>query len=341
MSKIALTEQDQIAPRQVGDAVPEIGSVDPGLGQYNFGDLNQFVEFAKVMCQAGEMLPQHAQRNPSICLALTMRAVHWGFDPFALAMETYQAKQGGPVGYQAKVFTAVLRKAGVNLRYRYEGEIKMLDTPVKSYKGNEIAKRTATGDRRCIAYIEEDGDLLEYETMTLDQITIKNSPLWHNDPDQQLAYAAGRGWARRYRPDLMMGAYSEDEVREMRPMRDVTPKQTGFQRLAEEARQKAAEGDKAPDPATPPENEDKAAPAPDQAASDGPSDDATTHETSEGPEIDPQNPAYTMGVEAAESGLFTMEQCPFKGEDSAADRANWEAGFNSVEREDGDDPENA
>lgn len=213
-------------------AVAEVKTFDPGLGSYAFDNLGDVVRFADLMSKAGEMLPEHLRSKPALCLAVTMRATQWGFDPFALAMETYQAKPGGPVGYQAKVFTGALTQAGVKLRYRYEGEIKMLDKPVTSYKGNEIAKRTATGDRKCIAYAVIDGDTLEYQTMTLDQITIKNSPMWHNDPDQQLAYAAGRGWARRYRADVIMGAYSDDEVREM-SMKDVTPRRDDRPNLAQ------------------------------------------------------------------------------------------------------------
>lgn len=214
------------APAKVSELAAEVTDYDPGLGTYSFSNLNDVVKFAGVMSQAGEMLPDHLRHKPALCLAVTMRAQQWGFDPFALAMETYQAKQGGPIGYQAKVFTAALRQcAKIDLRFRYEGEVTMLDKPVKSARGNQIAARTATGNRKCIAYLPDDDR--EYATPPLDGITIKNSPQWHNDPDQQLAYYAARGWARRYRSDVIMGAYSTDEVETMEPMRDVTPK-SGF-----------------------------------------------------------------------------------------------------------------
>ncbi|WP_306150672.1 recombinase RecT [Roseovarius sp. MMSF_3281] len=333
--KVDMKPEDQIEPRQVGDAVPEIQSLDPGLGQYQFGDLAQFVEFSKVMCQAGAMLPEHAQRNPAICLALTMRAVHWGFDPFALAFESFQAKNGGPIGFQAKVFTAVMRKAGVRLSYRYEGTFEKTGKPVKSAKGNVVAQSGAVGDRKCIAYLEEDGRVLEYETPTLDEITIKNSPLWHNDPDQQLAYYAGRGWARRFRSDLMLGAYSDDEVQDMRQMRDVTPKQNGFAQLGQTAREKAStEAKQASDPQSP-SGDDNDTPAPDQDAQDGDQEQSTTHDDDapEGEvEIDAESPAYQMGAEAAKEGFISRDQGPFNGNDEATvEQANWLAGFDSVE----------
>lgn len=221
----------------VASRVAEIQNFDPGLGAYNFGALGEAVKFADLMSRAGEVLPAHLRGKPAMCLAVTMRAVHWGFDPFALGLETYQAKDGGVIGFQAKVFTAVLRKHGVPLRYRYEGKTTWLDKPAMSARGNEVAKRQAVGDRKCIAYAVIDGETLEYASPTLDEITVKNSPMWHNDPDQQLAYYSGRGFARRYRSDLMMGAYSNDEVESM-AMRDVTPtpKENGFSRLVQGAR---------------------------------------------------------------------------------------------------------
>ena len=223
----------------VARSVADVKTFDPALGAYTFSNLGDVVRFADLMAKSGEIVPDHLRQRPALCLAVIMRATQWRIDPFALAAETYQAKPGGPIGYQAKAFTSALKQAGVKLRYRYEGTVTITDKPVTSHKGNEIAKRTASGDRKCIAYAVEDGDTLEYSTMTLDQITIKNSPLWHNDPDQQLAYAAGRGWARRYRADVVMGAYSVDEVSEM-AMRDVTPKDSAFTRLVNQARGKTA-----------------------------------------------------------------------------------------------------
>jgi len=47
-------------------------------------------------------------------------------------------------------------------------------------------------------------------------ITIKNSPLWKTDPDQQLYYYTIRVWARRYVPEILMGVYAVDEFEEHR-----------------------------------------------------------------------------------------------------------------------------
>jgi hypothetical protein len=221
--------------------VENVKAFDPGLGAYSFESLGEAVRFSDLMARADVMLPAHLRMKPALCLAVTMRAIHWKFDPFALAGETYQAKDGGQIGYQAKVFVAALRNVrGVRLKFRYEGNFTFTDKPVTSAKGHQIAPRGAVGDLRCIAYATVDGEVLEYETPTLDQIAVKNSPGWHNTPRDQIAYFAGRGWVRMFDPGVMMGAYSDDEVESMgTPIRDVTPaepKRDTFAAIAEKAR---------------------------------------------------------------------------------------------------------
>ncbi|MBM2293811.1 recombinase RecT [Sulfitobacter pseudonitzschiae] len=312
---------EDIKQREVGDDVPALRAIDPSLSQYDFGDLSKAVEFSKLMCQAGEMLPPHARRNPAICLALTMRATHWGFDPFALSQETFQATSGGPIGYQAKVFSAVARKAKIILQYRYEGDLEITDKPALSAKGNQVAKRSAVGNIRCICYATDGGQVLEYETPELDQITIKNSALWHNDPKQQLAYYAARGWMRRYRSDLMMGAYSDEEVEQIQ-MRDVSPKVGRFAQLASDAREAAKKTQGGP--------------------ADGVDDDAQDQDAEEEnseAEIDQDSPEFQNGVAAGEGGL-SRGDCPYTDDRTKA--FNWLAGWDSTlpeEEQDGDDTE--
>ena len=241
---------DQIEPTQktsvdfVASKFAEVKTFDPGLGAYEFPDLQAVIQFTDVMSRAAEFLPPLLRGKPAMCLAVVMRAKHWKMDPFALAAEVYQAKDGGPIGYQAKVFGAALQScAGITLQFRYDGEFKIENRAAESAKGNTVSRRTAVGNRRCIAFATIDGILLEYATPTLDEITVKNSPSWHNDPDQQLSYYATRGWARRYRPGVIMGAYSNEEVE---VMRDVTPAEkpkSAFAAIATAARAETAQAD--------------------------------------------------------------------------------------------------
>lgn len=320
----AETERPTVTNVAIAKEVEGIKLVDPGLGAYHFGDLGQYVQFSDIMASAGEMLPLHLRNKPALCLAVTMRAVHWGFDPFALAMETYQAQSGGIIGYQAKVFVAALRAvAGITLKFRFEGEFKIIDKPALSRNGKQTAKRSAVGNRKCIAYATVDGDLLEYETPELDQITIKNSPQWHNDPDQQLSYYAGRGWPRRFRPDAMMGAYSNDEVQNIEPMRDVTPQKSKFSSLADKARE-AKDGTGKPttdtdqDASQKTDGEDSADTDTSEAADDAATDKAHDQDTS---------PEFQAGAEAAKSGDVARHECPHTDDPDAA--LAWLAGYDA------------
>lgn len=300
----------------VAEEVKEISSIDPGLGAYNFDNLGEIVQFADLMAQADVMLPPHLRKKPAVCLAVTMRAIQWKVDPFALAMETYQAKEGGPIGYQAKVFVSALEAcAGISLNYTYEGSFEITDKPATSARGNIVAQRAAKGDRRCVAWVEIGGRSFEYVSPRLDEVTVKNSPLWHLDPDQQLAYYASRGWVRRHKPSVMMGAYSADEVESMEPMRDVTPerKSGGFTRIADQARVK--------------QHTDE--PAETEAPLEG--------EVQNEAEPNTQSAAYLNGVTAAEGGL-SRSDCPY--EDNPEDALEWLAGWDStLPPEDDDTPE--
>lgn len=306
---------------RVAASVSEVQAFDPGLGAYNFSNLGDAVRFSDLMARAGEMLPDHLRGKAALCLAVTMRAVQWKFDPFALAAETYQAKQGGMIGYQAKVFVAALKNCtGIRLRFRYEGEVRYLDKPATSARGNQIAARTATGNLKCIAYAEVDGEMLEYETPTLDQIAIKNSPGWHNTPHDQITYFAGRGWVRRYEPGVMMGAYSEDEVRSMESLRDVTPAEDrqkskpSFGQMAIQARKDAA------DPTDDQSEQEEAAVEEDQTETASPAIST--------PDVAGLNPmqaeAKWLGVTDFRSGAG-RDQCPFPEEEPL--REFWLAGW--------------
>lgn len=323
-----MNENRQLTAAEVARTVEDVAPFDPGIKGYRMANLGDAIKFGDVMSKAGEMLPEHLRGKPALCMAVTMRAVQWGFDPFALAAETFQAKSGGVIGYQAKVFAAALHNcAGITLQYEFEGEVEILDKPVTSPRGNQIAARTATGSRRCIASAKVDGLVLTYETPTLDQITIKNSPLWHNDPDQQLAYYAARGWTRRHRPSVIMGAYSADEVADMPAagLKDVTPEPSGFARLAEKARQQAVggatDGPDAGEPNTTEENDKDALP---------PSEDGTDQPEAEEPDEEREEAiadAFRLGAEAAASG-DARGACPYTDDPDLAEQ--WFAGFDEV-----------
>ena len=210
---------------RVADRMRDIASIDPALGAYNFSNLGEIVNFAEIMAQGGAMVPPFCQGKVPVCAAIVCRAMQWRFDPFALAELAYQPKEGGRVAYEAKVFQAILVNNGITLEFEYSGELAWSDQAATSSKGNQTAAQTASGTRQITAFLrDENGEKVQkYTSPPIANIKPKNSPLWHHDPDQQLAYFASRAWARRYRPDLIMGALSREEVIEPQ-IKDVTPR---------------------------------------------------------------------------------------------------------------------
>ena len=325
-TSLAIQDEDEIQERQVGDPIPDLNTIQNN-SVYSFEDLSGAVEFAKVMAQAGPMLPAHCQKNAGVCLAILYRAQNWGVDPFALALESYQTKQNGPVAYQSSVFSSLLVKNQIYLDYSYTGETHFSSQVAQSAKGNKVADQTAAGTRQCTVTAEIGGKDRSYTTPMLKDIKVKNSPLWHNDPDQQLGYYAARAWARRYRPDLMLGFVTVEDVQDASPMRNVTPRDEakgGFSQMIAKARSER----NAPDQSETLEAE----------TVQGSGDEQSTP-SNEGSEInvDEDHPAYKLGVEAAEGDLGAGE-CPFRDDPTSA--ANWLSGWESVLRgtsnEDGD-----
>ena len=177
-----------------------------------FGDV---VAFAAVMARADLALPKHLRGNDGACMAVAMQAVRWGMDPFAVANKTYSVNDR--LAYEAQLVAAVVHmRAGIKGRPNYE------------YSGEGAT-------RKCkVICTLEDGEVREYETPAIGTITVKNSPLWKSDPDQQLGYFAIRSWARRYTPEVILGVYDRDEIAEAQPL-NITPKaNTGLsERLAQ------------------------------------------------------------------------------------------------------------
>lgn len=172
-------------------------------GQVDFVNANEIMEFAKIMALAKQAIPPHLRDNPGGCMAVCIQASSWQMSPFAVANKSYVVNDR--MAYEAQIIAAViLMRAPIKGRLKY------------TYQG-------ADGTRRCTCTaILDDGEPVEYQTPEIRNIKIQNSPLWKNDPDQQLAYSAARSLARRHFPDVILGVYTPDEMAE-ETFRDVTP----------------------------------------------------------------------------------------------------------------------
>ncbi|HUO22337.1 MAG TPA: recombinase RecT [Caulobacteraceae bacterium] len=208
-----------------------------GLQPASFGEV---VAFSELMSRADVAIPKHLRQNPGACMAVTMRALRWEMDPFAVASKTYLV--GDQIAYEAQLIAAVVHiRAPIKRRpdYKFMGE----------------------GDKlQCAVAVEMlDGTVKEYVSPKKGEIKVQNSPLWKSDPEQQLGYYSIRAWARRYAPEVILGVYTPDEM--VDHAREMGDRVVSFDQL--EARAEAVKDE--PKPKAPAKAADKpqeAAPAP-------------------------------------------------------------------------------
>lgn len=181
------------------DRFADIGVLDMGGGaaprmMFTPQSMGEALEVARLMA-AGNFVPKHLRGKPGDCLAVVMQAARWAMDPFAVANKTYFVNDR--MAYEAQLVNAVINSSGVldgRLHPAWEGQ-------------GENLVCTVTGKLR-------GDDQPKERRVTMNGLT-RNSPLWKQDPEQQLAYYATRAWARLYAPEVLMGVYTPDEVREM------------------------------------------------------------------------------------------------------------------------------
>lgn len=187
-----------------------------GIGMTVFGggsslpaitSLEEVVTIAQLMARSDVAVPKHLRENPGACLAVTLQAMDWGANPFAVANKSYSVNDR--LAYESQMLAAVILKF-----------VAMRGAPKYEYTGEG-------GDRICkVTITMPDGEAVEWTSPKFDKITPKNSPLWKSDPDQQQGYYSMRGWARRHRPDVILGIYDREEMA-AEPI-DVLPKGAGI-----------------------------------------------------------------------------------------------------------------
>lgn len=178
--------------------------------------MNQLVRFAELMSQSKATVPAHLAGKPADCLAVTMQAAQWGMNPFAVAQKTHVVN--GTLGYEAQLVNAVVSSSNLlatRLNYRWDGDWSKVNG-----KTDKSPNLTVTVS----AVLKGESDAREL-TISMAQAGVRNSPLWEQDPRQQLAYLCVKRWARLHAPDVLLGVYTPDELQETAPRveRDITP----------------------------------------------------------------------------------------------------------------------
>lgn len=177
--------------------------------------LMRLQQFAQIMAQGATTVPQHLRDKTADCLAVTMQAAQWGMNPFAVAQKTHIVN--GTLGYEAQLVNAVVSSSSLlasRINYRWDGDWSKV-----SGKTDKSSHLTVTVS----ALLKGETEPREL-TISMAQAGVRNSPLWEQDPKQQLAYLCTKRWARLHAPDVLLGVYTPDELDEApRAERDVSP----------------------------------------------------------------------------------------------------------------------
>ncbi|EAA4072045.1 recombinase RecT [Salmonella enterica subsp. enterica serovar Napoli] len=178
--------------------------------------MDRLVRFATLMADSKATVPQHLAGKPADCLAVTMQAAQWGMNPFAVAQKTHVVN--GTLGYEAQLVNAVVSSSNLlstRLNYRWDGDWSRVNG-----KSDKSPSLTVTVS----AVLKGEAEPREL-TISMAQAGVRNSPLWEQDPRQQLAYLCVKRWARLHAPDVLLGVYTPDELQETTPRveRDITP----------------------------------------------------------------------------------------------------------------------
>nr|WP_082926297.1 RecT family recombinase [Cupriavidus sp. D384] len=178
---------------------------------------------ARVMMTGRSTVPKHLQGNQGDCFAVVMQSMQWGMNPFSVAQKTHLVN--GTLGYEAQLVNAVItNRAPIKSRLHFEwfGDWDRIAGRFK-----EVPARNNPDEKRIVRdwLIEDekglgvrvwatfrDEDQPRELRLLLSQAGVRNSPLWGQDPKQQLAYLAVKRWARLYCPDVILGVYTADEL---------------------------------------------------------------------------------------------------------------------------------
>lgn len=265
--------------------------------------MSDVMEFAKLMAISGICIRPIFRGNPGACLAVTLQAMKWGADPFAVANKAFVVND--QLSYESQLVHAI-----VNSSARLA---KRLDAV---FEGEGQGRQC-----RVHGYIKGDDEAREYLSPKLGEIPTKNSPLWKADPDQQLFYYSTRAWARRWLPEVLLGIYTPEELAppveltaepnpaEVKPQR----KQSQLERFEErggaappETPQEAATAQDPTAGADGSQDAPEAAPAPPSAAVEAPKPEPVAApdtprqnfaiEVPQNPRGDPNYKAWTLGL---------------------------------------------
>lgn len=167
----------------------------------------------------------------SNCLLALNIANRMGYDPLMIMQNLYIIE--GRPAWSSQFIIAAINACGKFSPLRFdivnhgEEEIKYTETYWENNKKHNRQIKTKIENISCVAWATEKATGERIESTKIDmQMAVKegwyqkNGSKWQTMPDQMLRYRAAAFFGRIYAPEILMGIYSADEVKDFI---DVTP----------------------------------------------------------------------------------------------------------------------
>ena len=171
---------------------------------------------------------QNAAAN---CLIALNMANRMGYDPLMI-MQNLHIIEGRPA-WSSQFIIAAINACGKFSPLRFEimnhgmTDVEYIETYWENKKKQTRQIKTQIENVSCVAWAIEKATGERIESAKIDMVMAikegwyqKNGSKWQTMPDQMLRYRAAAFFGRIYAPEILMGIYSADEVRDFI---DVTP----------------------------------------------------------------------------------------------------------------------
>jgi hypothetical protein len=254
-------------------------------------NLDDAFRLATALSKSGDLIPEHFRGDAEMIMAAILSGMEVKLTPMQ-ALKSI-AVINGRATLWGDALPALMQKSGHHI-----------DHVVEDRDGVTTAIATLTRGDTGHKYVRE----FSMEDAKTAGLMSKKGP-WQQYPKRMLAMRA-RSWAcRDGAADALMGIEVREEVLDQRNMRDVTPKESGFAKMAQEAGENATNNAKKPI----------------QHTSAFSTSRATDADPVDAIAVDVDSPAYQMGLEAGAGDMITIDQCPKK--DDPVFLENWLEGF--------------
>jgi hypothetical protein len=209
---------DELIERTVAERVKLAGEVHVDDGQFanylDTGRFNQISRLAHMFASSG-VVPKHYQGEPASCHVATTFALNMGMDPLGVMQVTYII--GGKLAWQGQAYAGLLKIKAVD-RLKYDdGGAADRGEPVKRMRCIGVRKGEDDYVGPWVTW-----EMVEAEGWNQNKGSQKSK--WQTMPEVMFRYRSAAFLARTEFPELFMGIYSDDELRDA-GMTDDLPRQ--------------------------------------------------------------------------------------------------------------------